>query len=225
VDRKRAASGRVRLEVIAGGRGAADSPAETTHDTSSDVDWVLRAREGDVAAQEYLFRRFLGSLRQRVYRLLGPDAEVDDVVQEAFMRAFEGLSKLAEPRAFPAWLSTIAIHLVDRRLRRRKLARRLGFVSIDITESASDTVASSNVSPAVAAEARVVYRILDRLPTEARVAFLLRRLEGMTVPEVAAQMGLSERTVKRRIVLCEQKLAAVFDNDISGGGAGEGGEG
>ena len=47
----------------------------------------------------------------------------------------------------------------------------------------------------------------------------------MTVPEVAAQMGLSERTVKRRIVLCEQKLAAVFDNDISGEDAGEGGEG
>jgi RNA polymerase sigma-70 factor (ECF subfamily) len=203
------------FEVIAGGKS---SPDEI--EIPNDTDWVLRAREGDSTAQEYLFRRYLGALRQRVYRLLGPDAEVDDVVQEAFMRAFEGIHRLAEPRAFPAWLSTIAIHLVDRRLRRRKLARRLGFVSVDITEDASDTVAAKNVSPALAAEARVVYGILDRLPTEARVAFLLRRLEGMTVPEVAVQMGLSERTVKRRIALCEQKLAAVFHDDMNAEGMG-----
>ncbi len=211
------------FEVIPGGRGA-PAEIETPTETPNDTDWVLRAQVGDLAAQEYLFRRYLGPLRQRVYRLLGADAEVDDVVQEAFMRAFEGIRRLAEPRAFQAWLSTIAIHLVDRRLRRRKLARRLGFVTVDITEDAADTVASPNVSPAIAAEARVLYRILDRLPTEARVAFLLRRLEGMTVAEVAAQMKLSERTVKRRIALCEGKLAAVFENDLPGRGAsGDGG--
>jgi RNA polymerase sigma-70 factor (ECF subfamily) len=207
---KQAAPRRVTFQVIPGGRGTAEPTVEL-----SDVDWVLRAREGDAAAQEHLFRRHLGMLRQRVYRLLGRDAEVDDVVQEAFMRAFEGLGRLAEPRAFPAWLSTIAVHLCDRRLRRRKLARRLGFVAVDAGEDPSETVASPDVSPALAAEARVLYRILDRLPTEARVAFLLRRLEGMTVPEVAAQMQLSQRTVKRRIALCEGKLAAVFENDLA----------
>jgi RNA polymerase sigma-70 factor (ECF subfamily) len=178
-----------------------------------EVRWVLRAQAGHLAAQEVLFRRHLAPLRQRVYRLLGPDAEIDDVVQEAFLRAFEGISRLAEPRAFGAWLSTIAVHLADRRLRRRRLLRRLGFVPSDDRNDATQAVASPAVSPAVAAEARVVYSMLDRLPTEARVAFLLARVEGMTVPEVAAQMALSERTVKRRIALAEASLASVLEVD------------
>jgi len=62
------------------------------------------------------------------------------------------------------------------------------------------------VSPATVTEARRVYALLDGLPAEARVAFLLRHLEEMTVPEISAQMGISERTVKRRVALAESRL-------------------
>ena len=202
------------LEVIPGGA------ARPVPDAADDGQWVLRARAGDVAAREALFRRHLRPLRQRVFRLLGPDAETDDVVQEAFLRAFEGLSRLAEPRAFGAWLSTIAVHLVDRRLRRRRLLRRLGFVPPGDGLDAIEAVASSGVSPAMAAEARSIYTLLDRLPPEARVAFLLRRLEGMTVPEISLHMGLSERTVKRRIALAEERLGSILEIDIDGEGEG-----
>jgi len=204
----------VILEVIPGGA------ARPVPDAADDGQWVLRARAGDVAAREALFRRHLRPLRQRVFRLLGPDAETDDVVQEAFLRAFEGLSRLAEPRAFGAWLSTIAVHLVDRRLRRRRLLRRLGFVPPGDGLDAIEAVASSGVSPAMAAEARSIYTLLDRLPPEARVAFLLRRLEGMTVPEISLHMGLSERTVKRRIALAEERLGSILEIDIDGEGEG-----
>ena len=156
--------------------------------------------------------------------LLAPPLDLDDLAARLRDRPGHAVQFLVDPRLFETRRIPIDIAFIQVSPPDSSGFCSLG-VSVDITESASDTVASSNVSPAVAAEARVVYRILDRLPTEARVAFLLRRLEGMTVPEVAAQMGLSERTVKRRIVLCEQKLAAVFDNDISGRDAGEGGEG
>src|SRR4051794_18917913 len=111
-----AGRGRVKLRVIPGGLAAGQ-----TVDT---VDEVLRARAGDQLALEALFKRHLRSLRQRVHRLLGPDPDSEDVVQEAFLRAFTNLHKLVEPQAFSAWLSKIAVHLVNHRLRRRKLLRR-----------------------------------------------------------------------------------------------------
>jgi len=214
VEPNRATARRVMLAVIPGG-ASRSGPDDGAGD---ETQWVLRARAGDVAAREALFRRHLRPVRQRVLRLLGPDAETDDIVQEAFLRAFEGLARLADPRAFGAWLSTIAVHLVDRRLRRRRLLRRLGFVAPGDGLDAVEAVASNGVSPALAAEARWAYLSLDRLPTQARLAFLLRRLEGMTVPEIAQHMGISERTVKRRIALAEQRLASILDIDIEEAG-------
>ena len=197
---------RVKLRVIPGGL----APGQVV----DNVDEVLRARAGDQVALEALFKRHLRPLRQRVHRLLGPDPDSEDVVQEAFLRAFTNLHKLVEPQAFSAWLSKIAVHLVNHRLRRRKLLRRLGFASGADRPEVMETVASAEVSPAVATEARRVYALLDSLPSEARVAFLLRNLEQMTVPEVAAQMGISERTVKRRVALAESRLLPFVELDL-----------
>ena len=179
-----------------------------------DVDDVLRARQGDNAAREALFKRHLRMLRQRVYRLLGPDPDSEDVVQESFLRAFSNMGRLVDPLAFPAWLSKIAVHLVNHRLRRRKLLRRLGFQPGADRPEVMDTVAAPGISPLVATEARRVFALLDDLPAQARIAFLLRHLEEMTVAEVSAQMGLSERTVKRRVALAEAHMAPFVEFDL-----------
>ena len=195
VDGKQAGRDRVLLRGIPGGL----TPGPIVVD---DVDDVLRARHGDNAAREALFKRHLRMLRRRVHRLMG------------FLRAFAHLGRRVDPQAFPAWLSSIAVHLVNHRLRRRKLLRRLGFQPDADGAEVMDTVAAPGLSPAVATEARRVYALLDALPAEARVAFLLRHLEEMTVPEVAAQMGLSERTVKRRVALAEARMAPFLELDV-----------
>ena len=119
-----------------------------------------------------------------------------------------------DPLAFPAWLSKIAVHLVNHRLRRRKLLRRLGFQPGADRPEVMDTVAAPGISPLVATEARRVFALLDDLPAQARIAFLLRHLEEMTVAEVSAQMGLSERTVKRRVALAEAHMAPFVEFDL-----------
>ena len=208
--------------MIQGGRGqeaaaTAAAPVPEAIDTAAeDAGWVVLAQGGDRAAQETLFRRHLARTRQRVLRLLGPDAEVDDVVQESFIEAFEGLRKLQDPRAFASWILTIAVHRVSRRLRRRRMLKRLGFMSGGDRPELVETVASPALSTAQAAEARSVYEWLGTLPAQVRVAFLLRHLEGLTVPEVAAQMGLSERTVKRRIALAESYVSTVLALEKAG---------
>lgn len=148
---------------------------------------------------------------------MGPHPEVDDIVQDCFLTAFESLAKLSEPRAFSAWLLRIAVHKVHRRLRRQRMLRRLGFVPSSDALAASQAAVSPMLSPAQSAEARAVYARLDRLPADARVAFLLRHLEGLTVPEVASQTGLSERTVKRRVAMVEKALAEFVELDSTGG--------
>jgi len=206
VDGKQAGRDRVLLRVIPGGL--------TPGPIVDDVDDVLRARHGDNTAREALFRRHLRMLRQRIHRLMGPDPDSEDVVQEAFLRAFANLGRLVDTQAFPDWLSKIAVHLVNHRLRRRKLLRRLGFQPGADRAEVMDTVAAPGLSPAIATEARRMYALLDDLPAEARVAFLLRHLEEMTVPEVAVQMGLSERTVKRRVALAEARMAPFLELDL-----------
>ena len=205
MDGNQAGRERVQLRLIPGGMEPGDRPDGSS--STEDADQVLRARAGDNRAREALFKRHLRLLRHRVYRLLGPDPESEDIVQKAFLRAFSNLPKLIDPQAFGSWLSKIAIHLVNHRLRRRKLLRRLGFAQGADRPEIMETVASSEVSPATVTEARRVYALLDGLPAEARVAFLLRHLEEMTVPEVSAQMGISERTVKRRVALAESRLS------------------
>lgn len=143
-----------------------------------------------------------------VVRLLGRDHDVDDVAQDAWVEAFAGLARLRDPQAFAAFLGTIVVRRVRRLIRRRRLARALGLVP------AADPIdPSSLVSPAappdVAAEIVAVYRVLDHLPTDERLALVLRRVEGLPLEEVAAWLGCSTATAKRRIAAAERALVEV----------------
>lgn len=178
---------------------------------AEEVAWVSRAQKGDAAAQEALFRRYLRPIRRKLHRLLGPDADIEDVAQETFVSAFENLHALANAEAFGSWLHTIAVHAVRRRLRRRSLLRRLGFVRAEDQLAHVESVLSPALSPDAVAEAKLAYRALERMGVEARLAFVLRYVEGLTVPEIAQQMALSERTVKRRIAAARSELSKSLD--------------
>jgi RNA polymerase sigma-70 factor (ECF subfamily) len=76
-----------------------------------------------------------------------------------------------------------------------------------------DTIASRAVGPDVAAELRRTYERLERLPVEQRVAIVLRRIEGLALDEVAAAMGVSLATAKRRIAAAEAALTGASGGD------------
>lgn len=200
-------------------KGARLAQTETRDEVGSGSDpqsvaWVALAMRGDRASQEALFRRHYARVRRRVARLFGPRSEIDDVVQDTFLKAFQELRRLEDPRAFGAWVLTIAVHAAHRRLRRARLLRRLGFVGDSEAGEATARAPSHGASPSRLAEARAVYALLDRLPTETRIAFLLRRLEGLTVAEVAREMRLSERTVKRRVAAAERTVSTLLNLEV-----------
>jgi RNA polymerase sigma-70 factor (ECF subfamily) len=173
----------------------------------SDAALVVAARAGEKWAQEALFRRHARMVNGLAYRLLGRDNELDDLVQTAFMAAFRDLERLAEPQAFGAWLAQIVVRTAHKLLRRRKMLTRLGLREPANVEL--DTLLGSSLPPAVHSELREIYGVLDALPTEARIALVLHRVEGLSIPEAAERMGLSVSTVKRRLRIAEAEIERV----------------
>jgi RNA polymerase sigma-70 factor (ECF subfamily) len=171
----------------------------------SDAALVVAARAGERWAQEALFRRYTRMVNGLAYRLLGRDEEIDDLVQTSFLAAFHSLDRLGEPQAFASWLASIVTRTAHKLLRRRRLLTRLGLR--DPVEIDADAVVARTAAPSVGVELRELYAVLETLEPQARIALVLQRIEGMSVHEVAAQMQLSESTVKRRLRLAEAKLA------------------
>jgi len=182
----------------------AEAPATKSGAGPSDAALVLAARAGESWAREALFRRYVRLALGLSYRILPSDGDVDDLVQDSFLYAFEHLDKLSNPQAFQAWLSSIVVRTAGKRLRRRRLQVRLGLRShepIDVEQ-----VVSRAAPPDVAVELRAVYALLEQLPAEERVALVLRRVERLEIPEIAEYMGLSASTVKRRLNAAEERL-------------------
>lgn len=173
----------------------------------TDAALVLGARAGEDWAREALFRRYAPMVNGLAYRVMGRDEDVDDVVQESFVHALNGLERLIEPQAFAGWLARIVVRTASKTLRRRRLLRRLGLRRTTEEPIDLDALIGRSTPPDVAADLHSVYALLERLPVEQRIALILRRVEQLGLEEIAAAMGLSLATVKRRLSDAEASLA------------------
>lgn len=176
-------SGRVRPGVLAG---------------LPDPDLVALAVEGNNSAFEVLYRRHAGFAIHLATRINGSARDVEDVVHDAFVSAFERLRDLQDPSAFRGWLGSIVVHTVRSRMRRGRLMAVLGLgprgEAVDI-----DDLASPQASPAVRAQIAQIYALLKTVPTDERIAWTLRSVEGHDLETVARLTDCSLATVKRRI--------------------------
>lgn len=174
---------------------------------ADDASLVLRAQGGDEWALEALFRRHVDGVTRLVTRLVGRTHDADDAVQDAFAEALRDLAKLREPGAFGAWLHRIAVNRSRKVYRRRRLLRGFG-LDRGIDDATLSQLASASAGPEDLAELAGIDRALGRLPTEQRIAWMLRHVEEHSLPEVAALTGCSLATAKRRVAAAESALAA-----------------
>jgi RNA polymerase sigma-70 factor (ECF subfamily) len=173
----------------------------------SDAALVVSARAGEAWAREALFRRHARLANGLAFRLLGRDQEVDDIVQDAYVTVLDSLNRLQDPQAFASFLASVVVRRIARVLRRRRLARRLGLLPPAVPIDPTSFIAAT-APPDAASELRSIYAIVDDLPTDERIALVLRRVEGLPLDEVAELCGCSLATVKRRISAAEAKLHA-----------------
>lgn len=130
------------------------------------------------------------------YRLLGRDAEVDDVVQDVFVALLRFHGSVRDANALRGWLATTTVRVALRRLRARRLRLR-SWLGLDDSEPASLPAPGANAEEQLGL-ARV-HRALDGIAPSARIAWILRYVEQETMEEVARLVGCSLTTAKRRV--------------------------
>ena len=155
---------------------------------------------------ESLFRGYARYVAGVALKLLGRDGEVDDVVQEVFLRAVKGLKRDDNHDALKGWLATVTVRVASRKLKQRRLAR---WLQLDQAPGYLEVAAAT-----AGAEDRLllgrVFAALDELRVSQRVAWSLRHLEGEPLDEVARLCGCSLATAKRRIARAQAFLTEHF---------------
>jgi len=150
---------------------------------SEDARLVRAAREGDESAFAALYERYARVIHG-VLLARAPRADIEDLVQDVFLSAWNRLGSLRDPAAFGGWLSMIA------RNRATDFQRR----TVDAVELPDDL--SAPESSSARAEALGVLDVIRTLPEAYRETLVLRLVEGLTGPEIANRTGLTPASVR-----------------------------
>jgi RNA polymerase sigma-70 factor (ECF subfamily) len=153
---------------------------------------------------EELFRRHSPAIASLGLAMLQSVEEADDLVQDVFVKAWRAIDRLEDPQGARPWLMTIAIRLARTRLRRRKLTRIL----FRAEEPDFERIAAVGVPPEQRDMVRRLYGVLDRIPVELRIAWVLRHVQEETVQSVAELCGWSLSTAKRRLQSADARVTA-----------------
>jgi RNA polymerase sigma-70 factor (ECF subfamily) len=170
-------------------------------ETLSDEEIVYRVRAGETALYEVIMRRY----NQRLYRIaraiLHNDGEAEDVMQDAYVRAYEHLDQFAARAPFATWLTRIAVHEALARLRGRNRIQ-----SLDDTEDNGDQsmqITSKSPDPEQSASGAQLRGLLEEavlgLPEHYRIVIMLRDIEELSTAETADALDLTEDNVKIRL--------------------------
>lgn len=184
----------------------------------SDDDVVTRVRSGETALFELLMRRH----NQRVYRvvrgLIADDDEASDVVQDAWVRAWQYLDQFAGRAAFSTWVCRIALHEAWSRLRKRRRFVALPAIPFEGDEEGQMSIADRVDEPGTPADLRYLAHLLqgavDRLPPPLRIVFVLRETEGLSVAETASLLEISEENVKGRLHRARATLRREIESHV-----------
>jgi RNA polymerase sigma-70 factor (ECF subfamily) len=175
---------------------------KTSFESWTDQEIVDRVKAGDTALYEIIMRRY----NQRLYRvaraILRDDAESEDVMQDAYVRAYQHLGQFAGRAPFSTWLTRIAVHEALARARNRKRNPQLdddfeedGELLMNMAEPApgpEDNASRAEVS-------QLLEEAVLGLPEQYRIVVALRDIEEMSTAETAATLDLTEENVKVRL--------------------------
>jgi RNA polymerase sigma-70 factor (ECF subfamily) len=178
-----------------------------------ELDQVLveRAQQGDKRAFELLVIKYHRKLGRLLSRMVRDAAEVEDITQEAFIKAYRALPGFRGESAFYTWLYRIAVNTVKNHLVAQGRRPPGGDVDAEVAEQMdlgerlreTGTPERHLLSEEIA---RTVQQALDALPDDLRTAIVLRELEGMSYEEIANAMECPIGTVRSRIFRAREAI-------------------
>jgi RNA polymerase sigma-70 factor (ECF subfamily) len=161
---------------------------------------ALRARHPGAAAAFY--DRHSGHVYRALQSAIGPDDDLPDLLQEVFIRAIAQIAELQDLGRVRSWLAGIAVFTARGHIRRRTRRNWLSLFSPVHASSQQQDPAPSDARRALLE----IYAILDKLAADERIAFALRIVEGLSLPEAAEACRVSLATFKRRLARAERKF-------------------
>ena len=200
-------------ELLTAGLGCRPVREQSLSEASQDVLLVGAARDGDRSAFGRLYDRYApmvhGVLLAKV-----PLAEVDDLVQDVFMVALRRLSTLRKTGSFGAWLAAIARNQANDYHRRSLPENQFA----DDSSDQDKDIGSNNASGNHEGPAAAILDAVRSLPDAYRETLILRLVEGMTGPEIAARTGMTHGSVRVNLHRGMQQLRARLSSNLSGDG-------
>ena len=181
-------------------------------------DLVLRAKRGDQDAFEQLVLDNQNRIYSLALRLMGDREEAADLAQEAFLKAWQGLSSFQGESSFSTWIYRLTTNVCIDYLRRKKRRQEVEpAVSLDDEDSGWAEPADAGQDPQrkleEAERSRALSRGLERLPEHQRQVLVMRELSGLSYQEIGAATGLDLGTVKSRIARARLALRKILLED------------
>ena len=208
------------------GNASARPESESLFDPSSDSVVAARAAKGDVEAFGVLVERYRRPMAALVSRMTSNADDIDDVVQELFIRAWKGLPQFRGDAQFSTWLYRIAVNTAIKHRSRRKNEATLSLSTEELTGGADalsappDAPAHQGGDPFVAAAAReqqeAVRKAVLSLPEKQRVVVALHYFEGQSCEEISEIVGCSVGTVWSRLHYACKGLKALLGKNGTG---------
>lgn len=192
---------------------------------------VERLRGGDRSAAQAIVQRHNRMLWRIARGILRDDADAEEAVQDAYVRALTSLDAFRGESSIATWLSRIVVNEALRRRERRPQHLGLEEIAETLAPDAGSLTMPKPPEPDSVAAAhqvrRIVEKAIDALPAPFRVVFMMRIVEQMSIGETAASLGIPEATVKTRLhranlhmrVALGAELAALLDGAFPFGGA------
>ena len=185
------------------------TPTSATAVELDDATLALAAASGDHDAHTAIWDRYSGLVRQILVRGLGAHADVEDRVQEVFIRFYRSRKSLRDPAALRSFLFGITLRVAATELRRRRMRSWLRLTQRGVLKEVEAPAADEQARQAV----RRLYQILDRVDTTSRFALVLHTIEGWDLAETATAMGISVSSVKRRLSRTFPRVVAAAKAD------------
>jgi RNA polymerase sigma-70 factor (ECF subfamily) len=181
-----------------------------------DVLLVDRCLTGEPAASRELFRRHRGRVHACLFRVLGTNRDMDDLLQEAFLQVFQSLRGWRAEASLATWIDRVAVRVAYRYLSQRQ--RRI--VTDPLIDEDGPEMAAAPVHDAPGARRQLardgvkrLYAVLDDLSPAARLAFSLHEIDGRSIAETAQLVGSSATATKLRVWRARNRVQAAAAAD------------
>jgi RNA polymerase sigma-70 factor (ECF subfamily) len=191
----------------------AGSGAPMTGHREIDQELVERAQRGDKHAFGMLVEKYQRKLGRLLSRMMRDQTEIEDVVQESFIKAYRALPNFRGESAFYTWLYRIGINTAKNYLvsmgRRPKLTTEIDVEDAENFEDSHESYTADTPETELMSKqiAQTVAETLSSLPEDLRTAITLREIEGLSYEEIAIIMGCPIGTVRSRIFRAREAIA------------------